>query len=272
MRKMFGNRGEATLKKSELSFLGDLVHNIPQLVLEHKTAEETREELYDKEQERINSEEKLSKEVETMAPEDIPAQVYRSFKAIEICGQIIRNRYGSLNKVALHSLVGSTYGVGTRFMDFFIEALQDAQTEIVELIERIVSDDPRVSHERLEREARSVLLWTTFGTIYGAIKRIGYCVGARECLDVYEAQTRERDTPAAKLVEAYIRLFYARDMDAKWYEELHIELEGNPICQRVLKCLVLEFIYLNNVHYRKRQELSQAVDVNPNKSRALTRS
>jgi hypothetical protein len=269
MGEMFSRSKEASLAQAEVRFLGDLVHSIPKIVLEQRDTDESRKQKYEREEALIKQESKLSEDVRHMSPEELPAQIYRAFKAIEICGQIIRNRFASLDRDALTNLVGATYSVGTRFTGFYLGALESMQMEIIEFIERMMREDPDADSSAVEREAKSLILWASFGTIYGAVKRLASCVGTKECMPIYEAQSGERGTPVAKLVEAYIRLFCARDLNATFYEKLYYELEGNAVCQRILKCFVVEFIYLNNVPYQKRQKLSQAVKVVPNTQRAL---
>ncbi|MDF7809654.1 hypothetical protein P4E94_19605, partial [Pontiellaceae bacterium B12219] len=105
MMEMFEDSKEAQLNTEDLGFMTEFMNAIPQLVLEQREIAEERRTANINKDVAENIENELDAKVNKLDPADILARTMKSFKAIELIGQIARNRYGSLQKDLLISML-----------------------------------------------------------------------------------------------------------------------------------------------------------------------
>lgn len=66
--------------------------------------------------------------------------VNRSYKAVEVLGQIIRNRKGSIPIPQLEKLGRETYAIGFRFLGFYYSITKELKDEIIAEVHRLISE------------------------------------------------------------------------------------------------------------------------------------
>jgi len=98
------NGNEAKLDLNETKYLSKFFSDIPQLVAEHRNPEKERKKLLqDKDEIQFDSDE-FDDPIDSEEGKGLLADINRSLRIIEIIGQILRNRYGSLEKEDLIEL------------------------------------------------------------------------------------------------------------------------------------------------------------------------
>jgi len=261
MMELFEENSEASLQHSDLVFMEDFLKEIPKLVLEQREIERERRKsnLAKDRSEEIQKE--LDDQVNQLDPSDLLAKVNKTFKSIDIVGQILRNRHGSLDRSTIISLLEQAYGVGLRFLQSFLEISNIAKEEIVQHIEHVLVENPSVDNEKLEKEAKSIYLLMSYGVIYGVIRKIAFSLGAKEVDELYPVLDNKFGTPAVKLINQSIDLQFMKRFDIKKMKQLSIEFHDNPVCSRVLKEIIIQHIYMHHVSYKEKQQISDAVNI-----------
>ena len=258
---LFSEYEEANLESNSLDFMTDFMNEIPDLVLEHRKVDEERTK-HDTTLDTIEEEtKKLQKAQDEMEPNDILAQINRVFKGVEIIGQIIRNRHGSLNKQTLEDLAEQAYGVGLRFLQYFLNLTDSSKDEVVQLIEHNLKENPSITNEKLEKEAKNIFMLLTYGAIYGVLKKISISIGSREAEEIYKRIEESSPSPATKLINQSINLQFNKNMDIKSIKTLADEFRKNPTCERLLKEIIIQHIYMFPVKYKHKQQIAEILNI-----------
>lgn len=259
--ELFDEYEEAHLKKESLQFMVDFLEDIPELVIEHRKVEDERRNNDERLEEIEGGVKKRNEQNEGMEPTDILAKINRAFKGIEIIGQIIRNRHGSINKEQLEQLALQAYGVGLRFLKFFLTISDNSKEEVIKSIAYMLRENPSITNEKLEKEARNIFLLITYGAIYGVLKKVSMSIGSTEAEQIYKKIEEGSPSPAKKLINQAIYLQFSKNLDARTVQELAHEFKNNPTCERLLKEIVIQHIYMFPVDYKRKQKIADILGI-----------
>ncbi|WP_024851646.1 toll/interleukin-1 receptor domain-containing protein [Hydrogenovibrio kuenenii] len=260
--QVFDENDPASLTLEQLSFMSEFVSEIPELVIEKREVVKERDNhnrrLDDIER---NEQEDESDESEEFEEFDTLANINKTFKSMEIAGQIIRNRYANLNKENLLSLAESGANAGLRCLDYFIEISDYAKLEIVRHIEKKLEEHPALTDKELQKYAKSAYLYMTYGVINGIIKKIASSIGSKDAMVIYESLEKEKDSPAYLLIRLAIELQHKRVLDMKSIEAAKNQLSHNPVCMRIMKEMVVQYIYMFPVNWKDQQKLASSLRI-----------
>ncbi len=254
---LFSDQNPATLEISQLLFMNEFMKNIPQLVIEQREIQSVR----DDQNEKLDIEERKSEDVDELQPVDILAQINKTFKGMEIAGQIIRNRHASLKLDPLLNLAKSGVFSGLRFLKYFIEISDAAKNEIIRLISNHLSERPDRSDKEIEKHAEHAYLHLTYGVINAVIRKISTAVGSKEGIEIYRLLEKETPTPATLLIKQSIELHFNKKIDMNSISNCVETFKDNPVCTRILKELVVQHVYMFPVDYKEKQKLSDLLDI-----------
>ena len=261
LMELYSDYPEARLERESLEFMTEFLKEIPELVIEHRKVDEERKKHDSVMEEVENSALEEKKQNNELEPTDILAKINRTFKGIEIIGQIIRNRHGSLGKVKLEELAEQAYGVGLRFLEYFLEISDAAKEEVVKMIENGLKENPSITNEKLGKEAKNIFLLMTYGAIYGVLRKVSMSVGSKEAKQIYKRIEEKTPTPAVKLINQAIYLQFNKSLDAKSVKQLSEEFMKNPVCERLLKEIVIQHIYMYPVEYKEKQKIAEILNI-----------
>ena len=65
------------------------------------------------------------------------------------------------------------------------------------------------------------------------------------------------NTPAASLLSLAIDLQYRKHVDIKRLNDTVARLNNNPVCQRILKEMVIQHTYMFPIGYKEKQQISE---------------
>ena len=262
MMELFKEFDEAKLDVDDLAFMQDFLDELPKLILEQREIQSERE-AHDlrKDQAEEEEEEIFSEEVENLDPATLLAKINKALRGIEIIGQIIRNRHGSLERETLLSLLTQAYSVGLRFLQFFLDLSDSAKDEIIKSIRFMLEEHPNINDEQLKMKSRRLYLWITYGTIYGILRKIAFSVGAKETEAIHDELQKRNSTPAVKLINKSVELQFLKKIDTKSLERLNGDLKDNGICKRLLSEIVIQHIYMHQISYDEKQKISEILEV-----------
>lgn len=265
LSSLFDEYSEATLNKKQLAFMDDFMKKIPDLILEQREIQKER----DRQNERLDHIERRS-EVddfkdkntdEHSAPLDILANINKTFKGMEISGQIIRNRHASLTRDSMEELARTGACSGLRFLEYFIKISDVAKKEIIKLISNHLAESPDISDKEIEKQAEDTYLHLTYGVISGLTRKIASSIGSKEALEVYIEMESNIGTPAVNLIRQAIELHFKKSLDIDQISDCVKQLRDNPVCLRILKEMVIQHIYMFPVTFRQKQQLSTLLNL-----------
>jgi hypothetical protein len=252
---LFSEHQPATLSREQLKFMDDFIAQIPELILEQREIRLERE-----------SHNKKLDEIETQGDEnfeanDTLANINKTFKGMEIVGQIIRNRHAALTRDSLFDLANQGALTGLRFLDHFIYMTDVAKAEVIKFITNKLREHPNLTDEDIEKYAKNAFLHLTFGVINGVIKKIASSIGSKEAAEIYAELAKRENSPAVILLNEAIELQFNKRLDAKSVALIIEKLKDNPVCIRILKEMVVQHTYMFPVDYVEKQKLAEMLGI-----------
>jgi hypothetical protein len=264
LSSLFHDNERATLEKGQLKFMDEFIKKIPELVLEQREIQKERDDhnryLDEIEREVVQDEDE---------PRDILAKINKTFKGMEVAGQIIRNRHATMTRDELYELANGGASSGLRFLDYFIKISDAAKNEIIKLISAQLAEHPALSDQEVKIYAEGAYLHLSYGVISGLIRKISSSIGSKEAAEIYEALETKEDTPAFTLIKQAIELQFTRSLRIESVKKVAERLKSNPVCMRILKEMVLQHIYMFPVEYRAKQQLSSLLGISVRGQRLL---
>ena len=254
----------ATLDRKETEHILDLLQSVPDLVIEHIDVEAERKRALDRQDALDGDIEDVELEDEELESLDGElADIIRSARMVEVIGQILRNRSGSLHREQLTELARSGYETGLRFLSFWLDITRRERNGVVALIaEALVKEFGRDDEERLRKAALRTYLNLCYGVCRGVIGKISNSLGAGELIEVFEGLGKEDpDSIAIQLINVVIRMEFTKEIPKKQIESLNRKLDSNPVARMLLKEVVVHHVYRNWVKVGDKQWISSKLGI-----------
>ena len=205
---------------------------------------------FEKNQQKNNSE-----EFENPETNEIVTPFIQSSRSIEIIGQIVKNRKGSLEIGHLNDLVTEIYTTGFRTIGYFSELLKTMKQELKETLDReIESSDSRIE---MERKILAFLQMASLKLCLNIFTKLTFCVGTKELKDIYVEVSNKINTPAAKLVTFSINSYYG-NVSVSEVKSLAEDFKDNIVAMQILRSKVRFYVYNRNLDYSTKQKLASA--------------
>ncbi len=264
---LFSESKKATLANNTLEFMTDFMNSIPKLVLEQREIVEERRE----HNKRLDAIERLDEEVNDDEQPEILWKINKTFKGMEIAGQIIRNRHAILTRDSLQSIADSGISSGLKFLDYFLTISNTAKNEIIKLISSHLAKNPDLSNIEIQEHAESTYTHLTYGVINAVIRKISSSIGSKEAYEIYDKLEQVEGSPAYTLIRQAIEFKFNRTLSFDSVEKTATILKNNPVCSRILKELVIHQTYMFPVNYRVKQQLSELLEISVSGQRLMDR-
>lgn len=261
--ELFTGEEELTLQENSLSFLQGFVAKIPDLVIENRDAKQERlnNDIEKDAIESRDSEEKLDNESVDEDGVELINNIKRVFRATEVCGQILRNRLGSLDRDSLESIYEESLSASLRLVSIILKLSDYAREESIRRIEYFLENNPEFSDDKIVNSVESFFLGLNYDIILGMLNRIAHSLGSEKGREIYTKVTKYLDTPALDLIQEIIELQFEKNLDIRKIENLYKKFAKNPICRRLLKQIVIQYCYLHDINYRERQKLASRLNI-----------
>jgi hypothetical protein len=240
------------------NLLQDVVKEIKQEVIELRDPARERERSLN-EQDNIQRKRKDFEEDDQNMESDIELRPFlQSFRAIEIVGQIIKNRKGSLKTDILKQMITELYLTAFRQIGFLGEQIKVSKDDLVKRIEEKVTK--RDSGEEIEKKIYRFLQFISLQACLGVFSKIIHHVGVKELRDLYNEVAQIIGTPASKIVSFSINTYYGK-IDIKELEDLAEEFKDNIVVMQIIRSRVKSYIYNNQVDYRLKQKIGSCLEM-----------
>jgi len=254
---LFDDQKPAALSTSQLTFLSAFIAQIPDLIMEQREVRHERKIHHVL----LDDIERKANDLDEFEENDFFAKINKTFKGMEIAGQIVRNRHATLTREALLHLTVNGSETGLRFLNYFICLSDIAKHEVVKLVELTLSQNPNFTNEQIKKEATKFFLQMTYGVINGVIRKIASSIGSKEASEIYDEIGGKEPTPAEVLLKQAIQLQFKRKMDIDSISYTVGKLQGNPVCIRILKEMIIQHVYMFPVDYKDKQRIDSMLEL-----------
>lgn len=273
---IFLDETPATLDNTDTEHFEELLSSIPALVMESRTTEDiddhrrsalSRRDAMEQERRQDSDDDPEDEIIETHTFADIN----RSAKAIEIIGQILRNRHGSLKIDQLNALANTAFMTGLRFLSFYFKMTKTLKHEILEELAKILENNGALTVGEIRDEARKLFLGICYGVSFSVIKKISFSTGNDQLAPIFKKIAADVDTPAVHLISLCIDLEFTKRINRDAILDAMKKIESSTVAYRLLQETVIQHLYLHSIEYADRQWLSAKLNI-PIKEQRLVQS
>ena len=254
-----GGAGSANLDRAETKILEAALREIPEKILTEKPVREARRDERDMRDHSDKIDEKH--EDRRFAEEGEINEIYRALKNMEILGQILTNKYGSLSKEKIKEIIIAISGAGLRlvrlitserrlleFEDFIVRKMEDMGARRDNL------DDKKL--DALRKALRAMILIL----VYGLILKTSASLGRSELSEVIRDVAHDQGTTAYKLIDLFFSLNSAPTLDQNLASRIIAFLrdcsrDRNEVVRRIISLEVQRYCNTHSIDYRIRQRL-----------------
>jgi GTPase SAR1 family protein len=281
---LFDKYTPESLRKENTDFLSDLFSDIRDLIIEQKrNILENREKIL-KQTDKINKGLIVDdKDIDQIEDEEqdvdysILTDTQKLIKYLEIIGQILKNRSGSLKREKIKNFLIESVNSSLRLISFLIhnqkELMNTAVTyirdRIKEEIEARNSDAKKngdtkvilIDDVELEAQVKKFLLGISFASINSLLLKTAISLGSYDLLPQIDEISKENPYPSYRLIDVMVCMEYKHCLNVDELIEIKKEHKDNQFVYNVLRHLVYRFLYMHEVDYRNQQKIAEAFDI-----------
>lgn len=191
---------------------------------------------------------------------------HQAFRSIEIVGQIIKNRKGSLEKSQLLQMIKEIYTTGFRTVTYMIELLESSKNEIIQNITDEVGSN--VSRYEIEKRINKFIQFNNLHICLAVFIKLMNSVGTKELKHIYAEVANELNTPAAKIVSFSINSYYGT-ISEKELLALSQEFKDNHVALNILRARVKSYVYNRELDFKTKQRFADILKMKLDVSKAF---
>lgn len=237
----------ATLSVEETSRFGEIISHLPEAVMSSVPISESR-----REQRALRDE--LARHIgdnddEIESDLEIVNGIYMILKNNKIMGQVLRNRYGTLEKSRIEEIVEVVADGGLRLVNFLLVE----EDQLSELASYYHEKNPEWNLSRIKRALTALsFVWTIIN-----VEEIVGALSVPEIDEAVDAVVSRKDTPAYDIVGYFRKLDSARNLTRSERDALEALFRRNtdPFVRRVVSIRTQNYM---NTHQSTR-EIEQSV-------------
>lgn len=222
----------------------------------------------EKERERMlkkrDENDKLMAKKKKVNPNELPEEIQnlnRSLRSIEVVGQIVKNRQGSLPKTKIKLLVREMYNTAFRTISYFGTFIESEKSHLIEDV--IKNKKEGDTNDEIKKKIDGFFEVTSLNFCLFVFSKVINAVGNKELRGTFNEIAKEMGTPAAKLVSFSIISCFTSKIAITELEDLVEELRDNPVAMSIIRARVRSFLYNNHVPINERQKIINTVNLNP---------
>lgn len=235
-----------------------------------KRNREKQREAADKAANRSVAEVEPASELDSISDLDFASQINLLFKTGEILGQILKNRYGSFDKVFKQELMTELFDGPLRGINFFFQVVNDDPTALIEdLSSRFIEKSPSLLKADADKLAQRLIFSSVGSMADSLIARQGEIIGAPTLKATAEHVSKSSVNESYKLVEIAAQLSYPGDPPFAAVEEYASKLKDNVFGYQLLQGIVSRHLYMFSLPYDQRQRLADAAGVGVRQQNAI---
>lgn len=270
---IFPEEKEATLDTDSLEFLKASSNSISDVVMKirsdaHQEREEqdVRRDIIERKQEAFSEDEDLE-DLEYIDPKEetsiLIRKIERVFRTTEVCGQILRNRIGSLERENLELLYEESVSSLLKLLNIVLKISEKLQ-KILRLVELSEKEAPNATDDEIVRKVRASFMELNYTLMFSILRKIAFSLGSDTGREIYVSVNAEKDTAAVHLIQKIMELQFEKKLDLANITKLHKQFVSskNPVCNQLLKIIVVYHCYMHDISYKERQAIASNLGIN----------
>lgn len=186
------------------------------------------------------------------------APFFQSFRALDIVGQIIKNRKGSIPTNQLIDMIIELYNNAFRTINFFGKTLFETKNDFIDsLVGKIEDGDTK---HKIEEKINSFFQFMALQVCLGVFGKVIHSVGQKDLKDLFIEAAKRINTPAGDIVTFSINSYYG-NLSTGELQSIAKKYEKNHVAMQIIKARVKAYLYQNYVDYKKRQSFASTLNM-----------
>ena len=250
-----GEASVATLETSEVKYVEQALGSIPKTIISKRSVSEERSRLRRmRDQSDIDSTEDYDSDASISKKQN---EFYRLLKNMDILGQVLRNRHGSMPREKLAEIVVFVTEAGLRAVSMFHHDIVD----VARLCAKMYVDEEMPADIRSKvEEFRVQLPKLAFLVVQLLLRKIVASIRKPEITRIVSEVFRRDPTPAYEILHALFELTTTKEVDSDLVvalDQLHARLErtNNVVALRILSLEMQAYLNTHRIEYRQRQRM-----------------
>jgi len=189
----------------------------------------------------------------------------RSFKTVEVLGQIIKNRAGSLPKEDLIKLYDRAMNVMLRLLSNFLNLIKPEknQDEIIayikDCIEKAEKNDSTLKSDVEKKERAKICFWNmNFAVILFILDKIRLSLGSEKLREIVLKVCNNLDTPAAKIVKFENLMWYSKELNVDEIKNFCDADDTSMIARNAMVWFVCKYASMHRIGYKDAARIKSA--------------
>ena len=245
----------ATLQDTEVRYVAQALDSIPKSIISRRyVSEERRLQRDRRDKSDVSSPDSWD---DGTSASDERNEFYKLLKNMEILGQVLRNRHGSMRREKLAEIISFVSDAGLRAVSMFrrdIIHLAKLCSEVI--VDESVSDDVRDDVDSL----REHLPKLAFVVVLLLLRKIVISIQKPEISRIVSSVFQSESTPAYEVLQALFELATTEDVDGRLVNLLErsyakLDRANNAVAVRILSLEMQGYLNTHHVHQRQRQRM-----------------
>ena len=271
-RNLFKGYPPSTLAKKELMFFDKQIDNIIDAVFPftNKSPEQQRAKLLELKDQLEETKENKEDNNKSNGIDDL--EIRRAIKTIEVMGQVIKNRAGSLKRKKLEEIFKEAMNVQLRVLSCFYDFIQDPveQEELLNFISKRLSkiykkNEKKVDNSILKEQSKKIYWNVCFLVFFGFIEKIIHSLGSNKLISIIEKIHNDIKTPASGLILHGILMSYTKNIQTDNIVRLLEKKNFSEIATRIMKLMIIIHCSLHKINYRDKQKIQNKLKISTRK-------
>jgi hypothetical protein len=194
-----------------------------------------------------------------------------ALKMIDMLGEITKNYTGSLEGDIKINLIKETYIIGLKTIKALVGFFEENHEQITNELKTIIVKNGAMTQDNINISVSNMIFSISRIITTGAIRRVAKAVGSKDLKEIYEELLSvNKDNLAIQLITHAIKLDINQNVKIDEIEALHKKLkhESNKLTDSTLQSLVLEYIYMYDIDFSKKQSICKKLDIETSSSRS----
>jgi len=191
-------------------------------------------------------------------------KIDKALKAIDVVGQIIKNRRNSLEKDKLREMMKELYFSAFRTVNYLGKVLSEDKKQLL----NDILEDKKISGDTLKIRSHIDFFFqmTTFRFCLFIFTKIINSVGVKDLRWLYNAVSKQINTPAAEIVTFSIESVYSK-LSVEELRELVEKYKDNSAVMTIICARVRSYLYNNYVEYKDRERIAKVLRLDSSNNR-----
>ena len=187
----------------------------------------------------------------------------KCIRTVEVIGNLVRNRHGSLPKEILKDLIKHSIYANLRIIDFIFKGVSDEEFKkyMLELIENAIKKLKMKGKNSTQNLAKSIYWKLNYNVIIFIIYKTIRSIGSENLIKVIKEISKEEKNPAMSIVKNGIMMWYLKEINLKEIIDDFDKYNYSEVAKYILKYLVMMYSSTHIINYKERQQLSSKLGI-----------